>query len=72
MRKDPDCEADGCQLLLHKGYHSCTLSGVCAWLDEDKDPPDMYPSENHRLDDPRHGQAEGINAQRHKAGRVDD
>ena len=28
MNKHPDCE-DRCQLLEHKGYHTCALSGQC-------------------------------------------
>ena len=35
MTKHPDCE-DKCQLLEHKGYHSCSISGECAWLEQDK------------------------------------
>jgi len=66
MRRHPECE-DRCQLLEHKGYISCASAG-CAMLDMDLDDfePD-YPSkkEDERLDDPRHGQAEILNRERH-------
>lgn len=33
MTKHPDCE-DRCQVLEHKGYHSCTHTGRCEHLED--------------------------------------
>ena len=32
MEKHPDCE-DRCQILEHKGYHDCSQTGRCEWLE---------------------------------------
>lgn len=37
MKKHPDCE-DRCQILEHKGYHTCSQTGRCEQLDASPSP----------------------------------
>lgn len=62
MKKHPDCE-DRCQLLEHKGYRTCSLTGHCEQILSKEDADDYEPdwTNDDKYNSPTHGQAEWIN-----------